>query len=195
MNSSLGLGFGDALHAMRTGFEFKLRIGTIADNPADNFLVAAMLAITGMQNFDFPALRFSKTRIHSKQVASEYCGLVATGARAYFKKQIVVIMRIVRYQVFSQGFFKLCKTRIEFLQFFLAQLADSSVFVRGHILCCGNVRDRFFVLVEIIDHGLCVRVFARQITKPVLVTNYIGVGEQTRDFFMAIDQRFQLVAY
>ena len=46
MNASLRLGGRHALHAMRAGLEFELRIRAAADDAADDLLVAAVLART-----------------------------------------------------------------------------------------------------------------------------------------------------
>src|SRR5258708_15990892 len=69
MNASLRLGGGHALHAVRSGFEFEQRIRPAADDAADDFLVAAMLARTFAQNLDAPTLGFGITRVPPAQSA------------------------------------------------------------------------------------------------------------------------------
>src|SRR6185295_19456788 len=98
MNATLCFGLRYALHAMCAGFEFEPGKRATPHDATDDLLVAAMLARILAQDFHAPALRLGVARVHAKQVASEQCSLVSTGAGAHFEENVVVIARIFRLQ-------------------------------------------------------------------------------------------------
>ncbi len=61
MDAALCLGRRHALHAMGAGLELESRVRALADDAADDFLVAAVLTSALAQHLDFPALPLGKT--------------------------------------------------------------------------------------------------------------------------------------
>ncbi len=96
MHAPLRLGFRNALHAVRAGLEFELRVGAIADNAGDDLLVTPVFALARVQHFELPAARFGETAVHAKQVTGKDCGLVAAGAGANLEKHVGIVVRIFR---------------------------------------------------------------------------------------------------
>ena len=98
VDAALRLGLRHALHAVRAGFELESRIGAAALDARDDFLVAAVFAGAGGQDFQLPALALGVARVHAEQVAGEDRRLVAAGAGAHFQEDIAFVARILRNQ-------------------------------------------------------------------------------------------------
>ena len=71
MHAALRFGGGDALYAMRAGFEFQHRVSTLPNDARDDLLVAAHLARTFRDHLNLPALAFGVACIHAEQIAGE----------------------------------------------------------------------------------------------------------------------------
>ena len=98
VDAALCLGRRHALHAVRAGLELEPRVRALADDAADDLLVAAVLAGALAQHLDSPALPFGVARVHAEQVAREDRGLVAAGAGADLEEDVAVVARVLRDQ-------------------------------------------------------------------------------------------------
>ena len=70
----------------------------LADDAADDFLVAAVLAGALAQHLDLPALGFGVAGVHAEQVAGEQRRFVAAGAGADFEEDVAVVVRILGHE-------------------------------------------------------------------------------------------------
>src|ERR1700733_1935694 len=141
MNASLGLGGRHALHAMRAGLELEPRKSPAADPPADDFLVAAMLAWAFAQGLHLPALRFGIAGVHAKQIPGEYGGLIAAGSGANLQEYVAVVLRVLRDQQALQLEFLGRDAGGEVGEFVLAHAPGREVLVRGQLV--GNAQVAF----------------------------------------------------
>src|SRR5690554_563489 len=91
---------------MGAGFKLKSGVGAMADYPGDDFFIAAVFPISGVDNFNLPVLVFHIAVIHAKKVAREQSSFIAAGARAYLNKDIVVIIWIFWQQQYVELFFQ-----------------------------------------------------------------------------------------
>ena len=79
-------------------FEFELAVDTVAFDPGDDLLVAAVLAFVLGENLQTPATLFGVTRIHAEQVAREDRGLVATGTGADLEEHVAPVVGVLGQQ-------------------------------------------------------------------------------------------------
>ncbi len=180
------------MHAVRSGFEFEQRISPAADDAADDFLVAAMLARTFAQNLDAPTLGFGITRVHAEQVAGKDGGLVAAGAGADFQEDMAVVLRILRHQQALQLEFLGRDPRREVGELFLAHGPGFRVRARRELAGEAEValeRDEASIAF---DERAQSRVLHRQFTELVLTRNHARVREQAADFLESLVQFFEL---
>ena len=134
VDAALRFGRGHALHAMRAGLELEMRERAVADDAADDFLVAAVLAGALRQHFDAPALLVGVARVHAEQIAGEDRRFVAAGARAHFEVDVAVVARVLRQQQLRELFLFALQPRVEAGQLFAAELAQLVVRAFGHFL-------------------------------------------------------------
>src|SRR5690606_36463494 len=78
------------------------RVSALADDAADDLLVAAVLAFVRGKHLDAPAVRLRVAAVHPEQVACEESRLVAARARADLEEQVRVVVRILRHEVQSE---------------------------------------------------------------------------------------------
>src|SRR5690606_11242995 len=69
VDAALRFGGRHALHAVGAGFELQARVGALALDAGDDFLVAAVLALAGGDDFHPPALALGVAAVHAEQVA------------------------------------------------------------------------------------------------------------------------------
>ena len=55
MNAALRFSFRNTLHTVCAGFKFKPGIGALADNTGNNFLVATVVSVAGVDDLYLPA--------------------------------------------------------------------------------------------------------------------------------------------
>ena len=140
VDAALRFGRGHALDAMRARLELEVRERASADDAADDFLVAAVLAGALRQHFDAPALHVGIARIHAKQIAGENRRLIAARARAHFQVDVAVVARILRQQQLRELFFLALQPRVETGQLFAAELAQLVVCAFRHFLRAKSAR-------------------------------------------------------
>src|ERR1700730_11720796 len=95
MNAPLCLGFGHALHPMRTGFESQTRDDAASRDLGYDFLVASRRSFARRQNLDAPAFQFGVAMIHAEKGAGEKCRLVAAGPGTNFEYGVFFIRRVL----------------------------------------------------------------------------------------------------
>src|SRR5690606_17694709 len=88
VDPALRLGRRHALHAMHAGLELEPRVRALADDPADDLLVSAVLAFARAQHLDAPALVLGVSAVHPKEIAGEKRRLVAAGPGADLEEQV-----------------------------------------------------------------------------------------------------------
>src|SRR5690606_41144175 len=93
VDPALRLGRRHALHAMHAGLELEPRVRALADDPADDLLVSAVLAFARAQHLDAPALVLGVSAVHPKEIAGEKRRLVAAGPGADLEEQVRVVDR------------------------------------------------------------------------------------------------------
>jgi len=81
---------------MRARFEFQPGVSPLADDPGNDFLVAAMLAGAFAKWFQRPATQFGISEIHAQQVAGEQGRLVASRPSTDFQKHVAGIVWVAR---------------------------------------------------------------------------------------------------
>src|SRR6185437_6124938 len=123
------LGLGDALHAMHAGLVFEPRIGALARDVGDHFLVAAGVAVAGFHDAEFPALEVGIALVHAQQVAGEQRRLVAAGPGAHFQNDVLFVGRVLGQEQDADVLLHLGDLR--------PQLADLSRGHLGHVLVGG----------------------------------------------------------
>ena len=105
VNASLGLGFGNPLHAVAAAFELKLLKGRFARDRKDDFLQAPQLGRAEIEDFVFPAPLVGKPLVHVEQLAREESRFVPAGAGADLHDQAAADRRVAgRGQVLQLGF-------------------------------------------------------------------------------------------
>ena len=107
VDAALRFGGRHALHAVAAGLELELRIGALADDARDDFLVAAHLARAFRHDLDLPALALGVARVHAEQVAGEQRRFVAAGAGADFEEDVALVVGVFRQQQLLQVGFEL----------------------------------------------------------------------------------------
>src|SRR5271168_3877764 len=130
MDPSLRFGCGHALYAMCSGFEFEQRKCAPADDPADDFLVSAVLAGALAQYFDSPALGLGIARVHPEQIACEQRRLVASRSGADLQEYVAVVVRVLRHQQALQLELLPRDARNYFRKFFFAETPGRGIRIR-----------------------------------------------------------------
>ena len=195
VNASLRFGRRHALHAMRAGFELEMRERAAADDAADDFLVAAVLAR------DFPtALRRASrvvgiARVHAKQIAREDRGLIAAGAGAHFEIDVAVVARDPSAAAASRALPLRARCARSGSEFFAAELAQLGVVAFGHFLrVCALGRAGAGIRDSAPTTGSSARILHRQLAEFVVSPMTCGIGEQRAHFFVPLDELLQFVA-
>ena len=183
MNPSLRFRGRYALYAVCAGFEFQFRVNTAASHAADDFLVTAVFAFARADNFHRPFHRFRVFGIHAKKITGKYCRFVSAGAGPNFEIDVAVIMRIGRNQRLLQFQLQRFTILLQRGQFFFAHLAHFVITVAGHFRGGNDVISECFVLPKQANDWIQPRIFHPQITKLVLIANYVGIGHQARNLF------------
>ena len=98
MDAACGLGVGNALNAVNTGFELELGEGTAATDLGNDLLEPAHGAFAGGDHIHLPSLLGCVAFVHPKQIAGEKRGLVASGAGANLDDDIAGVHRILGQQ-------------------------------------------------------------------------------------------------
>ena len=191
VDASLRFGDRHALHPMPAGFKLQARVGTLADDAGDDFLVAADFTQGFGNDFDLPALAFGIAAVHAKQVAGKQRGFVAAGAAAHLNKNILVVVRVFGQQRGLQRVFDGLNGRFARLDFFLGKFAHVRVF--AHFGGGLDVLFGFFVVVEQRHHRRNLGVLTGDFAVVVHVADHVGRGQQAIQIGQACHQRLQFL--
>ncbi len=128
VDAALGLGLGNALHAMPAALELKLLKGRFAGDGKNDLLQSPQLGRAEIEHFVFPAALVGKPLVHIEQLGSEQCRFVAAGARPDFHDQAAAGGRVAgRSQIFQVGFERFLLDQ-ELVQLGLGVLAGLVIF-------------------------------------------------------------------
>jgi len=94
VNTSLRFGRRHALHAVHTAFPFHVPEYAVTGHVCDQFLVAASIALRGVDDIHLPAHDLEIPVIHPEQVAGEQGRFVATGPGPQFHHDISLVIDI-----------------------------------------------------------------------------------------------------
>ena len=191
VDAALRLGGRHALHPVRAGFELQQRVGPVADDSRDDFLVAAQLAVAAAQDFYLPAAALGVFAVHAEKVRGKQRGLIAPGPGAYLKKDVGVVGRVAGQQQDVDILFQRSEALAAAGQFVIGHCAQFGVFVLLH---GQRLRAGGFDSPEV-TKGAHQRVnfgaFPRQGTKAVLHPDDFRGSQQGINFFAALGQLFQ----
>ena len=106
VHPALGFGGWDPLNTVNTGFELQCPKDLVTANTINDFFVSAKRTLAGILQFHLPTLFFAVALVHTGQVPRKKPGLVASGSRSDFEKDILVIFGIPRNEKPSELFFQ-----------------------------------------------------------------------------------------
>jgi hypothetical protein len=183
VDASLRLGRGHALHAMAAGLELELRIGAVADDARDHFLVAAGVARALGDDLHLPAVALGEARVHAEEVAREERALVAARARADFEEEVALVVGIARQEHplhlrFEGGEALAARANLVLGEF-------PHVGVLRHLLGGGDVALGFPIFGEELDHRLDLGALLRELLEALHVLRGVRVGKPRIDLTQA----------
>ncbi len=192
VDAPLRLGLGHALHAVAARLEFEPRVGALAADARDHFLVAAQLRGALGHDLDLPAPALGIARVHAEQVAGEERRLVAAGAGAHLEEQVALVVRVLGQQLLLQLRLELLHRRARALQLLLGVALHRRVGrqVPGLLRVALRLAE---ALVQV-DQAGQLGVLARQPPELVHVARRLLGGEQAIELFQPPDQAVELVA-
>ena len=164
-----------------------LRIRALPDDLGDDFLVAAELARALRNHFDLPAVAFGEARIHAEQIAGKQRRFVAAGAGADFEKNVALVVRVFRQQLFLQLGFDLRQALAGVADFGFGEVAHRRV--GGHLLRGIDVFLALAIRPVKLDHRRDFGVLARELAVVVQVG---GDGLRTQQLIEFIEAERQL---
>src|SRR5690606_26099442 len=167
----------------------------LADDPADDFLVAAVLALVRGEHLDGPALVLGVAAVHAEEVAREERGLVAAGAGADLEEQIRVVVGILRHEMQRELPLLCGALRPERGRLLFAERTELPIVAPRELLGSGELFLELLVRGEIARDRLEPRVLARQLAEAVLVRDRLGLAQQVRELLVALGQRHQFAPY
>ena len=95
MDATAGLGGGNALDAVNSGFVLEPAVGLVAIDLEDDFFVAADVGWRFADQLDLPARSgLDVASVHPKQLAGEQGSLIAAGAGADFDDGVFLVGRV-----------------------------------------------------------------------------------------------------
>src|SRR5690606_33567250 len=194
VDPALRLGRRHALHAMHAGLELEPRVRALADDPADDLLVSAVLAFARAQHLDAPALVLGVSAVHPKEIAGEKRRLVAAGPGADLEEQVRVVLRILRHEVQRELALALLEPALERLRLLLAERPHLRVVAVRELLGRGQLLLEPAIRGEVPRHGLELRILARQLAKAILVGDRLRIAQQARGLLAALRERGQFLA-
>ena len=193
VDAALGFGLGHALHAMGPGLELQPRVGALADDAGDDFLVAAVFALALGNDLELPAVSLGVAGIHAEQVAGEDRRLVPAGARADLEEHVAVVVRVLGEQQLLQRGLQGLGLLGGAVEFVLRHGAHLGIVLAQHVLRRGDVVLGPAPALEGLHHVLELAVLDRQLAELVLVADHVRVGQQARQFLVAFGDAFQLL--
>src|SRR6185437_45722 len=194
MNSPLRLGLRHALHAVGAGFELQARERPAAGDPADDLLVATVLAGALAQHLERKALRFGVAAVHAKEVAGEEGSLIASRPGTYLEKEALVVARVLGKKERAQLRLRSIEPRLQPPHFFCPERAHAGVGVRKHLPRGHQVPLELVVMPQPLGQGLEPRVFHREVPELRRAAGDVGGGKQSADLLEAIGELFQALA-
>src|SRR5690348_7634871 len=105
MNASLLFGSGYTLHSMHAALVLKAGVDAVARNHGDDFFQASDAGFGGVQHFDFPALCFGVSGVHTEDLGGEEGGFIPSGASANFDDDVLFVVGIFGEQQDFEFFF------------------------------------------------------------------------------------------
>ncbi len=168
--------FGDrnALHAMHAALVLELGVDLVAADEGDDFLESADARFAAGGDFHLPVLRFGEAGVHAENLGREEGRLVATGARADFEDDVLVVVRILRQEEDAQFLFDAVLLGLELGDLHLGHFAEIGILILEHGTGLG----------EAVVYLLPLAIFGRDIGKFTLrfgdLTVLIGVADDGR---------------
>ena len=176
MDAALGLGGGDALHAVHAALVFEHAIDFLARDVESDVFVAAGGAFVEIDDFHFPVLLFTVARIHAEKVAGKDAGLVAARAAAYLDHGVLAVGGVGGDEHDTDVLFHLVTSLGAFGKFLLGHLAQLFVFLSTEqFLALCNIVKQCLVVVIGFHHRLQVFVVFAQFYVTLHVRRYLRV--------------------
>jgi len=153
-----------------------------------------MLAGTLAQHLDLPALALRVARVHAEQVSREDRRLVAAGAGADLEEDVGVVALVLRDQQARELECLRFDAHPDLVQLRLGEGAHVGIAAGRHL---GGRRALCLEAPELGEprrHGLEAGVFHRQLAKPALLADHLGVGEQCTHFLEPLGGLFEATA-
>ena len=193
MDAPLRLGFRNALHAVRAGFELEFGIDAAADDSRDHFLVAADVRSARRDDLDLPALALGVARVHAKEVTGEQRRLVAAGTSADFQKDIALVAGVLGQQQLLQFVFNLRQPRLGRHHLGFGEFAHFRV--GEHLLRRLQIVVGLPPLRVERDHRAEFGVLARELAVLLHVARRLAAGQDAVKLVKPADEVFKFVAY
>src|ERR1035437_3261248 len=95
MDAALGLGGGNALPAVYAALPLHLGVDAVALDDGDDLLEAADAGLGHGEQLDLPAVLLGKALVHAEDFSGKERGLVAAGAGAEFKGDVLVVVGVL----------------------------------------------------------------------------------------------------
>ena len=131
MDSAASLGFGDALHAVNSGFELQAGEDAAAGDGGAGLLEAADAGVGYVIDLEPPAVEFGISLVHSEQFGGEQGGFLAAGAGADFEDGVLVVGLVLGQE--QQQHFAIQSDELvaQFVDFGLGEVAHLAVAAAG----------------------------------------------------------------
>ncbi len=176
---------------MAARFEFQARVGALADDAHDDFLVAADLAGIVRHDFHAPAVALGVAGVHAQQSAGEQRRFVAAGTGADLEEDVAFVVGVARQQRGLQVGFQPGDLRLAVGEFGFGELAHVGV---GEQAARGvAVRLDLPVLPVQRDHRIEVGALARELAVAVHVAGDFRLRQQGVEFHQPLVGASELV--
>src|SRR5579859_7621544 len=140
MDAPVGLGDGNALHAMCAALIFHTAVRAASLHDEGYVFDAALPSFVAVQDFDFPALTIGIAGVHAKKFAREKCGLVSASAALDGDNGVFLVQDVFWQQRNFNLFEQLLFALLEAFYLFIGHIAHFWL-IAGviHLLRVGNL--------------------------------------------------------
>jgi hypothetical protein len=177
MNPPLGFRYGNALYPVGARFILEAAIDAITGHQADDFLYAAAFRHRLAQNFNFPARKLGKTRIHAEKIASKKRGFLAARAGANFKNCIFLVKGILGQKGNLEVMFHAGNLAFQAMNFLMGHFPDFGILVFQEMAVILKFAAQFAMLAKKLDYGAQIRMSLGHLAVMVLIVEDIRPGQ------------------
>ena len=186
MDAALGLGGGDALHAVHAALVFEEAVDAVAADGEGDVLVAAGGALVEVVDFNLPVFLLAEACVHAEEVAGEEACFVAAGAAADFDDGVLGVLRVGGDEEDADVVLHLLASFLAGGEFLLGHVAQLGVLlVFQQVAALGDGVEERLVLVVGFDHGLQVLVVLAEFDVAFHVRSDLRVVHLLLNFLIA----------